>query len=66
MMMNIIINDLSNKLSAAIKEKHGVIPVTSSWVNSWLEEKKAAFVVSIVDKDGNEIKDARVEIKERA
>lgn len=65
MMMGIIIKDLSNKLNNFIDEKGGLVTVDTTWTNNWLEEKTAPFIVSIVDKDGNEIKDAKVAIKKK-
>jgi hypothetical protein len=65
MMMGIIIKDLSNKLNSFIDEKGGVVLIDASWTNTWLEEKTAPFIVSIVDKNGDEIKDAKVAIKKK-
>jgi hypothetical protein len=65
MMMGLIIKDLSNKLSSHIDEKGGFVTVDAKWVNNWLSEKSADFAVSIIDKEGKEIKDATVLIKKK-
>ena len=63
MMMGIIIKDLSKKLGNYIKEKGDIITVDAKWTNKWLEDKDAPFILSIVDENGIEIKNAKVAIK---
>lgn len=65
MMLKLIIKDLSNKLENHIQEKGGFIHVDSKWTNNWLNDHSAEFKVSIVDKDNNEIKDAKLLITKK-
>lgn len=65
MMMGLIIKDLSNKLNKKIDESNGVIHVDADWTNDWLSKNSAEVRVSIVDKDGKEIPDAKVAIKKK-
>jgi hypothetical protein len=65
MMMGIIIKDLSNKLNKKIEENKGVINVDAEWVNNWLTENSTDIKVSIVDKDGQNINDAKVAITKK-
>jgi len=65
MMMGLIIKDLSNKLNKKIDESNGVIHVDAEWANDWLGRNSADVKVSIVDKDGNELKEAKVAITKK-
>lgn len=65
MMMGIIIKDLSYKLSKYIDDENGKVFVDANWVNDWLSEKGAPFLVSIVDENNNEIKTGKVLIQKK-
>jgi hypothetical protein len=65
MMMGIIVKQLSDKLISFLKDNNGSYPVTSQWVNEWLNENNSGIVASIVDEDGNEIPNAKVLIKQK-
>ncbi len=63
--MGLIIKDLSNKLNKKIEESNGVINIDAAWVNDWLEKNSSDIRVSIVDKDGKNINDAKVAITKK-
>jgi hypothetical protein len=65
MMMGLIIKDLSNKLNKKIEEGGGVINIDAEWVNDWLSKNSSDIKVSIVDKDGKNINDAKVAITKK-
>ena len=60
MMMQIIVKQLSEKLTSFLEDNGNKYNVTSDWVNNWLSKNGAPFEAKIVGKDGKEIAGATV------
>lgn len=63
--MQIIVKQLSVKLSSFLSENDNKYNVTSEWVNNWLSKNGASFEAKIVGKDGKEINGATVLITKK-